>query len=578
MEKRESPPKFDLHQSTAEDIQINSTEGLTSTVAAAGVEYRDAVNNESFAFGSPRDTAVEPGNGAAAQSHGLNPLLSSTLPPYSLPFQGYALLVVNQYPPMYPGYYIPNPSFNGNMGYIPLAGWQPPTAPVAPPMTDRFEGVEPTTQLLVTAQSCLSQAQSQYDLLDRQLKSMDRHRAMGNHDPSLAAQRMAVVQQRAELKAMINRLSIQVDMLQNYKPVSLGSPSGFVPSARPFVPRSNAEQSPHSSRPQSAVDSVELTADTDRGFIERSPAPAPRSRKIIPIRAPPSTFAASNQPTVKVLAASELEAGWQIDQWGVRYRNTSNTSSSTAQPYVQSTKAQVTVKSLISHSSATRRFSAASATPPEMIKWQGERPGSLPKELASLTELYFDALRLPMGVITVFSLPNGDALEVCGAYLQAEPGAMSAREQGYWNKKPIFTKAMLATLRGKARIVDDGQYNDDYLLSKHQSVNMGAEDVQALFQEAMNVEARRKHAQATSAPTGVPLKNVQEDEAQVMEDLSNKGYTSVSLQNVHATVRLPPTYDGATDNTRRDAKTVLTANNKNGSPRAVRRAMAGRGA
>jgi hypothetical protein len=579
MEKRDSPPKFDLEQSSAarEAFQSGLKDVYTPSAQLLGSPPAYAVQHANQ-FPSP--APLSPGS---EHGHGIPPAIANTaitpsaaVPALGYPVPGYGVPLMPPYPMPYPYYYMPTSGFPANPAYANPRSWQPPPqAAVSAGGRDKFEGVEPTTQLLVTAQSCLSQAQSQYDLLDRQLKSMDRHRAVSTHDPTLAAQRMAVVQQRAELKAMINRLLVQVETLQNTKPLLVGSPSKFAPSARPFVPQANTQQSPAPARPQSQSGSPELTAHADRGFVERSPVPPARNRKIIPIVPPPANGAASGQ---QVHHAAESEHTWEVDKWGVRYRAVSDRSGCSTQPSLEPTKTSVLVvnKSQARHASVARRFSARSTAAPEIIGWQGERPGSLPEELAALTESYYDALRLPVGVITKFTLPNEDTFEVCGAALQPGEG-MSEVEQTYWARKPEFTKAILDELRRKAQILNADQYDEGYLLGAQINPVKGVRDVQDLLQEAMNIEADRRR-QAASAPISMPLTEIEEEDFNFPEDLSNKGFTSTSLQSVHATVRLPPSFDGATDNSRRDARTILTATSKSQNPRVLHRSAPGGGA
>ncbi|KPI38577.1 uncharacterized protein AB675_4283 [Cyphellophora attinorum] len=579
MEKRDSPPKFDLEQSYAarEAFQSGLKDVYTPSAQLLGSPPQHGVQH---ADQCPSSAPLSP---ASEHGHGVTPGIPNTatvpqagVPVLGYPMPAYGVPIMPPYPIPAPYYYMPGSGFPANPAYVPQRGWQPPAqAAMSVGGRDKFEGVEPTTQLLVTAQSCLFQAQSQYDLLDRQLKSMDRHRAVSTHDPTLAAQRMAVVQQRAELKAMINRLLVQVETLQNTKPLLVGSPSKFAPSARPFVPQANTQQSPAPIRPQSHSGSPELTAHTDRGFVERSPVPPARNRKIIPIVPPPANGAATGQ---QMQRSAESEPMWEVDKWGVRYRAVSDRSGCSTQQSLEPTKTSVVVmnKSQARQASVARKFSAGSAAAAEIIGWQGERPGSLPEELVGLTESYYDALRLPVGVITKFTLPNEDTFEVCGAALQPGDG-MSEVEQSYWSRKPEFNKAILDGLRRKAQIMDADQYDDEYLLGAHVNPVVGVRDVQDLLQEAMNIEADRRR-QAASAPISMPLRGIEEEDFDVPEDMSNKGFTSTSLQSVHATVRLPPSFDGATDNSRRDAKTVLTATSKSHNPRVLHRSAPGGGA
>jgi hypothetical protein len=61
-------------------------------------------------------------------------------------------------------------------------------------------------------------------------------------------------------------------------------------------------------------------------------------------------------------------------------------------------------------------------------------------------------------------------------------------------------------------------------------------------------------------------------ESMILGELSNKGFSSVGIQNINAEIRLPPpSFDGAVDGSRRDAVSSLTAAGKSRSPRLLHR-------
>lgn len=477
------------------------------------------------------------------------------------------------------------------------AGWQYSGLNSTSALTqDVFDRVEPTTRLLVSSQNCLGQAEAHFSNLDRQLKAIDRYRAMSQHDPSLAAQRYAIVQRRAEAKELVSRLEAQVEALQSLKGplVDPIAGSGLLAGAKPFVPQGTCPVSCESSRPPTARGSIDLSIEADYSLLEKPLSVG--KRKIIPIVAPPASPTRntcerpSSTPPVHASSVLKGASGEFPDppilavssQDSIQHRVPALTKSHT-EPLEGS---QMVTASAFN--------SATDENGPQVIRWAGDRPGLLPAELAEWTESYYDALRLPEGVITVFTLDNDVCFEVFGARLQRpEAVELNDMERDYWSKKPVFTKTMLEELRSKADIVDDEDYSDDYLLGRATTPTLDEQDhlddnmsvhsdeggvqlqksinMHQLLEEAIQVEAGHRR-QAASAPQPVPATNTDENRSNPDVDLSNKGYSSVAVQNINATVRLPPSFDGTTENKTRNAKSVLAAANKIRSPRVLHRA------
>lgn len=592
MEKRESPPRFSLPaaRSTVDASQKELREDYKPSGPILGTpmspDMDNITNPETASLTSPRPELYSGVSAVQPSLDGKDNISTNEISAYGGPFVGMpvfeppcAIPAMGFHP--LPGYYYMPPAV-ANLGYMSAAGWSGTAAPSQE--RDKFAGVEPTTQLLVTAQSCLAQAQAQYEVLDRQLKAMDRHRAMSNHDPQLSAQRMAVVQQRADLKAMVNRLAVQVEMLQCTSNHSVELTPNLAASAQPFVPRSTGRQAAEASRPQSANDSIDFSTGVEL-CVTTDKAPASGKRKIIPIVPPPSTPVSKHKRSTPVI--DEAASGWEADQWGIRYRSMSGP----RKPAPDFGRLKTVAKG---HSEpVANAVTVQLNSEPEIIEWTGSRPGQLPPELGHLTELYFDALRLPEGVMTVFTLTNGDSFEVCGAAMQApDTNDVTSEERSYWQKKPIFTPEMLQELRSRATIIDDASYTDHFLLGRHHDPGeppaaatptdepiqtLRALNVQDLLDEAMKIEAGRRQ-QAASAPYAAPSTILRDVSNGSMDELSNKGYTSVSVQNIHATVRLPPSFDGTTDSQQRDAKSVLAATSKSRSPRVKHRSAPNGGA
>ncbi|ETN45104.1 uncharacterized protein HMPREF1541_09980 [Cyphellophora europaea CBS 101466] len=601
MEKRDSPPKFDLSrsQTSAEAFQhaLKIDPDPSGSVNGTPLSFeRDTLNHFQTQIAPPSVVDREDGRcrvppqdtGARneqlkSETADLNHTQAHDLHSSAMPF-------VPVFEPHYVTSHLPSGSNFYTLQQLDVTF--PPNRPFEWPYggghspvgvaQDIFDGVEPTTRLLVSSQTCLVQAEIHFNNLDRQLKAIDRHRAMSSHDPNLAAQRYAIVEKRAEAKELVTRLSAQVEALQFLKGplIEALASSGLMASAQPFVPQSNGPQSRETSRPPTAGGSVDLSIDADRGFVEKHPSAG--KRVIIPIVAPPpsspSISKSKRGSANKELSTSPVREG---TPWGIYYRPASGTTSlDTMRRHAPSI-----AKNHID------RFEDSYLREPQIFGWTGDRPDPLPAELEAWTELYYDALRLPDGVITVFTLDDGDVFEVCGANLQQpRSGRGSAVEHEYWKRKPAFTNVMLDNLRAKARIVNDEQYEVNYLLglgdgndvvsirSEEGGVQLSkSANIQEQLEKAIRIEAGRRQ-QTASAPETVPAMSTSENLVISDCDLSTKGYSSVSVQNVNATVRLPPSLDGAPEIKSRDAKAILTAASKNRSPRFLHRSVTGAGA
>lgn len=603
MEKRESPPKFDLagsHQSTeafrralkdehhcsksllgspqsvneassiaqGEDGQthfgILAHDNANASMTQKGVKPTEETLDDCNAASLPNPSSFEPSYGTGQVQLDLSHL---TLPQANLP----ALLPINSFGWQYSGF-----------------------APPLPFGQEQFDGVEPTTRLLVSSQNCLAQAEVHFCNLDRQLKAIDRHRAMSHHDPSLAAQRYAIVGKRSEAKELVTRLVAHVEALQSLTGplVDATSSSALMGGAQPFVPQVVVPSSAGSSRPPTTGGSFDLSVETDRSFADKQPFTA-NKRKIIPIVAPPSRLVSDGLALARNLASSPTVGE---DPWRPGHRSSSDAANQgpvrqRTAPKSKSHTEPLSAAQGVAGSASNHLSSDAEGH--QIIRWANGRPGSLPAGLEAWTELYYDALRLPEGVITIFTLEDDVCFEVCGARLgYPGPGELSSTERTYWDKKPVLTKAILEELRSKADIVDDSTYGDDYLLGYSSVLAADRNDaiddsgslhsdeggvqlqpsanMQDLLEEAIKFEAGRRR-QTASAPQPVPALSSDENRAGPDAELSNKGYTSVSTQSINATVRLPPSFDGTTENKSQTARAVLTAAKKARSPRVLHR-------
>ena len=144
-------------------------------------------------------------------------------------------------------------------------------------------------------QHMLLDARSLFEELDKQLKSIDRHRAMNNHDPNLAEQRMAIVQQRAEAK---NSIAWWEEKLARE---AAAHPPRFMPQqgttfnvrAASYVPLTSTQAGP--AMPLSAINSMESNTDSFNSAGTAYMCPTKVPRRAIPIVAPPKASPSEEQ-------------------------------------------------------------------------------------------------------------------------------------------------------------------------------------------------------------------------------------------------------------------------------------------
>jgi hypothetical protein len=467
-------------------------------------------------------------------------------------------------------------------GYPPMAAcaWPLPTYQT-PPAHDQsmFAGVELSTQLLVIAQSLLAQAEAHFDNLDRQLKLIDRHRAMTRHDPNVSIQRMAIVEQRAQAKDLVSRLRTQVESLQATKGSPVPAAQSLAGTAPPFIPSTSAQHT--QKRPISASGSIDILTDASRTSGDRDNRK--NKRKIIPIVAPPGgqkdRLRASKTHASSSLTTNSGNSAPGTNSAPRQVAEGKTKTQSHAEP-LEATRMPPSLQASDRHVSATRQFSE-----PQILGWAKGKPETLPLELQGMTEMYYDALRLPEGTITIFNLDNGARFEVRGVDMQApDNNDMDEAEREYWTSKPVMTEAILEKIRSVATIVDEAEYlprkapSDGHRIRRsnsceiHDSVtksetkepsrdNQYSQDMQEHLINVLEGSFQRMKLD-NKASLEVSTIDITDQGEHSVDELSNKGYSSVSVQNVHATVRLPPTFDGTTEQAKQDAKAERPASKK----------------
>ncbi|RMD43612.1 hypothetical protein DV735_g1560, partial [Chaetothyriales sp. CBS 134920] len=441
-------------------------------------------------------------------------------------------------------------------------------------------------------------AEALFNNLDRQLRLIDRHRAMISHDPNLAAQRMAVVQQRAEAKEQIHRLKVQLQTEQSRSPYF--NPMAFAsPMPPPFVPVTATAMPPPVASPAST------TASTIRPSAPKEkPLFTGAKRKAIPIVPPPPPSPTQAEPCKKANPVSITKA--KLPQRYSAGASHSNESILKCNPVLQ--------QSCGNHDAKSQKFEARDRAGQGQDK-RNQRDNCLvksdagreqangllvrqPEDVEAIYELQLDAMRLPEGVNVLIPLSNGARVSVPGSSLgKPQSSQMSDFEREYWSRKPKFTTMMLEKLKARATIQYAGEpISDEDLLAKaegrpatpplrqggnkqntsrEERVQMYLDEKPKRVQEDTSV----KHVVANSGPSVANMGRrsdeslLGEKEIMTVDDMSQKGYSSVLVQNVNVQVQLPPPgLDGATDPNGRSAAVLsLTATGKQRSPRLVHR-------
>jgi len=308
-------------------------------------------------------------------------------------------------------------------------------------------------------------AKSTFEELDKQLKSIDRHRAMTDRDPNITQQRVAIVNQRADVKQEIKHWEERLALTVNnpppapYSAIHHGTTLNV--QAESYVPLNSAPATV--TLPLAGG----LTNESKDSFESNSVVVSTTTkapRRAIPIVAPPKPSHRAEKKSLGSVddAHSSPVAKVEVDEWGVRLGR--------PPPEIERQQKEMLavivragsqspdepVGSIIaatprtsSKSSSPNRQTVATLSDPiiegdsEKTDWLPVNPGDAPATVEAYYELQLDAMRLPQGVISKVKLPDGTLTEVPGRGLQRPPSFhMDDFERRYWKSKPTLTKAM----------------------------------------------------------------------------------------------------------------------------------------
>jgi hypothetical protein len=323
-------------------------------------------------------------------------------------------------------------------------------------------------------------AKSTFEELDKQLKSIDRHRAMINHDTNISNQRMAIVQQRAEVKNEITYWEEKLALALNNQPPTpyqaIQHGTRLNVQAESYVPLNSAPAT--ATLPLSAGSRIESKADRFDANTVAYPTTTRAPRRAIPIVAPPKPSPPVGRTILgaldNVLSSPSSDAG--VDEWGVRIgrppphierqqsemlaaiiRAGSESPEEPVGSVIAPTPQTSSKSSSFNHQTVAAIPDTISEGDLENAEWLQPNPGDAPATVEAYYELQLDAMRLPQGLVSRVRLPDGTITEVPGRGLQRPPSFnMDDFERRYWTSKPTLTKEM-ATQFVDVRRCSDGK-------------------------------------------------------------------------------------------------------------------------
>ncbi|KAJ9501501.1 hypothetical protein H2202_003295 [Exophiala xenobiotica] len=469
---------------------------------------------------------------------------------------------------------------------------------------------------------------TRFNDLDQQLKNLDRHRAMGERDPQLIGQRITIVELRADAKAAMNYwTSVVENELKALGQQSVDRPTSTLNvEAAAYVPL-GANKVPS---PTDNVHGSAKSANNTTNIALKAPPKAGPHR--IPIVAPPEKAAsgrgmnndnASDADSVEVdewgsrigdppeeIQAQQSEMLLKLGRELSISPQASFHSGDAISPAVVTHP--LTLKSSpLKHQLREAAIEQNEEKESDKGEWLPPQPGRAPPTVEAFYEVQLDAMRLPKGTTTKVRLPDGSISEIAGQGLRRPPSFdMDEFERRYWTEKPELSSEMAANFVDITANADNicadrkNQKENALVVLNHCSSgsperlvsDFGAPGIESARALKPPRFGRKAYTSITAAstesetalstwgqPTPTSPQRLSRDKAgwsaseqsklgleTAYDTAIAKGYSSVSVQNVHAMGRLPHMLDGATDNQRRSAMSLLSAAGKVRSPPLVR--------
>ena len=469
MEKRETPPKFELLDASQQS-DLSSFEptkqGTSMHQGSNGTRAR------SFPGGEQHSSASVPGalnnsSGDLVNNGNTDPVVANSTAASHV--QDYTQAVLPQQAPQlspWASYVFPPmavPTYPSSPGLINCSqlNWPCQLNPsAARAFLSPSAQLDPESQPMTMNQQLLGKARNIYDGFEKQLKEIDRHRAMSQYDPTLSYRRLQAAQARDEMRTFIRQVEKQVAIEQSL--AHLQGAMVFTPQlnvqAPAYIPQSVMAEQQGKTRPSTANNTVTGAETPDK-------TQSAAKRKPIPIVPPPGDTRkrAPSKPADRLEASKTFPDG-RTSEPKMHVRGTS-------------TDSRLAAAEVANEEIGTRSPSELGGVPDidvcDTRKENQTESNGIDKDKPALADLHklwdieLDALRLPEGTVTRVDIENGHWLDVVGVNLQCPPGAkMNEFETKYWAKKPTFTMAMLDRLKRVAKIQDIEKLDEEYLLGQ----------------------------------------------------------------------------------------------------------------
>ncbi|KIW82209.1 hypothetical protein Z517_05236 [Fonsecaea pedrosoi CBS 271.37] len=672
MEQRTRPPVFTLpqsSQSTEADRRNTRDEvnGVTKPSASGQSEAKEADTDNNIPSPQPQSIPYVPGTGGVTDAcgtattanfnlltpnnvfaydgaHQANYLQAVTSASYFTPVPGDAYFL--QSPQMYSaGGAMPLASFNNTFGLTFPAPYVPNPQVLSIPPSCGIITTPIDSQAREDAYSrhMLSECTAQFEEFDRQLKAIDRHRAMTDPDPYVADQRITIVQLRSEAKSQMTYWSEQlgVDPKSLAKNVTYQPNSTLNVEAATYIPLTthpSPERYPNGTGSGPIPQMMQFEAERPK-FDVRS------TRRPIPIVPPPEDSPNSKEDANgrigSKIESNEVEV--EVDEWGLRIgppppeiqRQQSQmlerlVREASISPLGSSENALVVTpgpssQSISPHENSVKMQEAQQMTDicSDSEEWLPTKPGRAPPTVEACYEVQLDAMRLPLGVISKVRMPDGTITEIRGRGLQRPPSfEMDEFEKRYWTKKPTVTREMWDNFvevraSGEASSLVDILEFKALGLESHENKlkenpregllghspaasNGNRSDYKTMARDTAYTQnllpgfVRRGYRSTVEPSTSsdpslsvlkqssasspsiwlrgedrsgwISNEHLRNGRVTGSEALNNKGFSSISIQNVHAMGRLPHLLDGTSDGQRLSAKSMLSAASKAAPP------------
>lgn len=440
-----------------------------------------------------------------------------------------------------------------------------------------------------------------YTELDQQLKNIDRHRAMSNLDPSLAGQRRAIVQQRSDAKDVIKEIQGMLGIRRYFDSSSESWNAGFNVEAPAYVP--------HTFMPTGGPMLHKTSYDTFQGSPVLEKPRSAGQKRVIPIVAP-----ADKNNHIK--ASNHDGSGATIDT----ATNAQRWSDESASHVVSGTHSQALA--LHDSSDESRKDSASadstSASAEVVVFADQQNESSVleivpprresPRHQHEEIEILLRAIQQPKHIITQVRLLDGRVIDVEGQGIELSTtlplpdyGPLAPISNPNVNTTPVkhsrqssmagkenyaavprfHQKAVTDAYVGRYHNVSDildgpMQPETQSLRTASNSHSIHSAPMAGAYMPLSTQLISRENLHNINYGTPVrvpsqykPVEAVFEDMSISMDEPNNKGYSMVSVQNVHAVGSLPNNFDGAIE-ARQSVQAQLASASKTRSPRSPR--------